>query len=625
MRLGAIVVTLWLGLGVGVAAGGPSSTGSGLPPDYGQTSWPSLHRDSRNSAYAPFVAARRHRITWRALQGAAVLPAPVIGPEGHLYVTTGRGAGFSHLHALDAEGNLLWESDPQQSGADLDSGAAVSAPLVDQAGDVYVADADQVWAFHADGSLKWTVPTPGAMPFASLVLTQQGFVGGATLGGTMAFFRRTDGAQAVLPFELPGGSGPAGAPVPPGLWTGGLLDSNIVATVYHVFLGRVFEVTNTPAVAPETGRIFVVAAGSTPSSGALYGLDIVGGAITVGFTATLGGGSGTSPSLAPDGGQVYVVDGSGVLTATDASTGALLWSAAVGSSATSVTVGADGTIFTGGKRIIALDPTNGQVKWSQGYDAVAASLLPQLPASPPYFTTGAPTARTNSVISASATRLHAALALGYEYTEPTTGATLLQPRVNLLMSVDPATGTLLFATVAPDSNDGLISIAAGGGLYSAQAAMLSSIFYYGLNQALPRYLRMPGPPSGGLTAYEPESFSETAVDGWSWVRSLGAQSLAYLENGEGGIAKAGSALQTGLNQLAATDEVVAESSARGEVTSTAAQNARIKGGSAYVQLSTARALLSLSPAPNNAQLGAAVLLIVGADSALAAATSAIAP
>ena len=101
----------------------------GQTPFYAQTSWASTHRDSRNSDFAPFVAPTANQTRYAALDGAVTLLAPSVGPEGNRYVTTGRGPGTSHLHAFDAQGNLLWESAPQTTLDDLDSNAVGSGQL----------------------------------------------------------------------------------------------------------------------------------------------------------------------------------------------------------------------------------------------------------------------------------------------------------------------------------------------------------------------------------------------------------------------------------------------------------------------------------------------------------------
>jgi hypothetical protein len=73
----------------------------GLSPYYAQTAWPTLHRDGGNSTYVSLAGPIRMREKWKVLSDAAVLTAPTIGPEGHVYVTTGKGEGFSNLFAFD--------------------------------------------------------------------------------------------------------------------------------------------------------------------------------------------------------------------------------------------------------------------------------------------------------------------------------------------------------------------------------------------------------------------------------------------------------------------------------------------------------------------------------------------
>jgi hypothetical protein len=279
-------------------------TDIGQTPPYAQTAWAGVHRDARNSDFAPFVAPAVNQVDWEVLDGAVTLLAASIGPEGNRYVTTGRGPGTSHLHAFDRDGNLLWESPPQASPADLDSAAVASATLVDRQGDVYVSDFDQFWAFHSDGTLKWVsaLPTPG-QSFVSAIITKEGFVGGVTTGGEVVLFDRNDGSSAVPVFQLPAGDPPPAAPPRPGLWQGGLMDPSIIPLIEAAFFGEMMQVTNTPAVDPRTGRIE-----DGSFTGLLYGLDIVGGEVQIAFAAPMGGGSGTSPAISPDGTQVYAAD-----------------------------------------------------------------------------------------------------------------------------------------------------------------------------------------------------------------------------------------------------------------------------------------------------------------------------
>ncbi|MBW1685276.1 MAG: PQQ-binding-like beta-propeller repeat protein [Deltaproteobacteria bacterium] len=399
-----------LALAAASCPGAPSKlTDWGLPFHYAQTGWVTIHRDARNSDFAPYVSTTPNEISWTALDGAATVTAPAQGPEGNLYVTTGQGPGTSHLHAFGRDGNLLWESAPHVGADDLDVGAIGSSPIIDRQGDIYLSDGNQFWAFHPDGSVKWVTDTEALGAGGTMVtaiFTLQGYVGGIPTNGKVMLFHRSDGSLAVPVFDLPGGDGPPSEPAPGGVWEGGYVDPKHIQTLWEGFLSAEREVANTPAVHPETGRIYITAAAATAGDGVLYGLDIVGGQIQIAFEGPMGGGSGTSPAISPDGAQVYAADGNGIMTAFDATTGVVLWQAAGAGAAASPAVGPDGTIYSGdnlGGLTTALVPADGSVKWSQNYDALADVYLdPVAPSG--LIPTGLPVARPNSVISVSACR-----------------------------------------------------------------------------------------------------------------------------------------------------------------------------------------------------------------------------
>lgn len=79
---------------------------------YAQSSWPAIHRDSRNSDYLPLMTNAQLNLKWHALKDeySAVLTAVVIGPEGNIYFTTGKEEEYGNLHAFDSEGNEVWRS-----------------------------------------------------------------------------------------------------------------------------------------------------------------------------------------------------------------------------------------------------------------------------------------------------------------------------------------------------------------------------------------------------------------------------------------------------------------------------------------------------------------------------------
>jgi outer membrane protein assembly factor BamB len=164
--------------------------------------------------------SRENRIARRLLEGHPIFWPPISGPEGHLYVTSGKGPGHSNLHAFDGDGELLWKTPPQQST---------------------------------------------------------------------------------------------------------LMDPAILGFMFDLIQGWEMEVANTPALHPQTGRIYITAAGAEANSGVLYGIDVFNDRLEIAFQAPMGGGSGSSPAVSHDGRQVYALDEDGHMVAIDAGSGERLW------------------------------------------------------------------------------------------------------------------------------------------------------------------------------------------------------------------------------------------------------------------------------------------------------------
>ena len=616
-----------------LANGGPPGGGLeggvtdiGQTPLYSQTAWASIHRDSRNSDFSPFVAPAANQVEWTALDGAATLTSFSIGPEGNHYIATGQGPGTSHLHAFDRDGNVLWESAPQASLADLDSGAISSAPLVDAAGDVYLADLNQLWAFHADGTVKWAADLPASdSPFITAIITNEGFVGGITTKGAVALFNRDDGSSAVPVFQLPAGDPPPAPPPRPGLWVNGLMDPAVIPLVEPAFFGAMVTVANTPAVHPETGRIYITAAGPLDGGGGftglLYGLDIVDGEIEIAFASPMGGGSGTSPAISPDGTQIYAADGDGLMNAFDAQTGATLWVATGAAGAASPGVGPDGTVYSGDPApsasltVVALDPDDGSTLWAQNYDALGAA-LPQLPPVPPFFPTGQPIVRFNSVVSTSAQKVWVVLTAGYEFFNPAAGTSRLQPRVTLLAALDPVDGSVISTTPLRDTNEGVVTFGSDGSIYTDHSAILSSVFFYGINPllqgaGLPAPYLAPGPPPGGVTSLGPVSLVDHMAESIEWVQSLNASALAELPGGN--VDAALTATRRGRTQLQATLESVDDAVDSGELDAATASALKLKLDVAAGLINNARTLLATNNPTVAKQQNAAARLTLSSE------------
>lgn len=624
-RWGALLLALLLIVLSGLMADAYNSHLSdyGQPYYYGQTAWPSVHRDPSNSSYAPFATTTNIEVKWTALNGGITLLAPAIGPEGNLYVTTGRGPGYSHLHAFDRFGNLLWESAPQVTGGDLDSTAVSGSPIVDREGDVYVGDRNQFWAFHPDGDLKWVASLGEDNPFISAIISAEGYVGGITANGQVMLFNRDDGSLAVPVLDLPGGPGPESPPVTVGLWSGGLLDPAIIPEMFAAFFGYTYEVVNTPAVNPYNGRIFITAAGSTVDTGRIYALDIVDGQLVLDTdfyqNCPFGGGSGTSPSLSPDGHQIYGVDGNRIMVACDTATGQLLWTASDVGKAAAPGVGPDGTIFTGGGTYLyALNPTDGSIKWQANFDSIARSFLPQLPPITG-LTDGKPLARTNSVVLITAHEVWVVMSVGYNFTlPPTTGSTILQPRLALLLAVDPANGALKKYIRIGDTNEGIVAAGADGSIYLSHGSFLTSISYYGTNPSLPPQLRSTMAPVGGITALGPVSYLEQSMAGINWIGDLEADARAAIAQGD--YLAAVVAVQRGRTQAVATAGSVMDAENANEVPHGHAVAAQAELSQVEGHLAHARDIL-LQDSLSDQDVELALHFIDLADAALARAVS----
>lgn len=529
-------------------------------PGYARTTWATLHADSSNSDFAPFATATDVVPRWRALEGAGIVVAPVVASDGRLFVTTGRGAGQASLHALSPDGDVVWETDA------VDSGAVLSAPVLDEDGDVYVGDVDEFHAYHPDGRRKWvaTLAEYGARgPFVTGIIVGDR-VGGITVHGQAMLFERASGALAMPVLELPGGASPLG-PVPGFLWRNGLVDPDLRTLLLEALLGYRYEVTNTPAVHPETGRIYLMAAGPTVEEGAFYGIDVVdddAGApsMRIAFATPTAPGTGTSPAISPDGRRVYAFGGKGEIFAIDADTGEVVFERAVGGMQASPAVAPDGSVYVMAERWLRkLDGATGDEIWSREYDALARDELPAVSRLWPFVRTGEPVARLDSVVTVTPNAVWAVLLCGYELR--IAGRDLVQATRSFLVSIDPRTGALLHARPLPDTSEGVVSVGREGELYvdllAIQASVAAEAPYRFL---LPGALRPPA-PRGGIVAFAPAHLREQIGVGLGSAGRLLASAAARPPESE---ARARPLAQARA-QLDATRATMARARERGEL------------------------------------------------------------
>lgn len=582
-----------------VSTSGPSLE-SIHAPGYARTTWAAVHGDSSNSDYVPLATTAPVKERWHVLEGAAIWTAPSVAPDGTIYTATGRGPGFRHLHAIDPSGRILWESAPQRSLDDLDSGAVISCPVIDDDGDVYLGDSNQLWAFRPGGEVKWVADLSRhgvTAPFVTALIVR-GYVGGISADGKVIFFDRRDGSLAMPVLDLPGGANPLGPPIPQGLWGGGLIDPAIRDLAWEVLMGFRYEVANTPAVHPRTGRIFLMASGRTPEQGAFYGIDVTKEGLRIAFEVPVSAGSGTSPTLSIDGRSVYSTGGDGKMFAFDTESGKLLWTVDVGGQAASPAVSPDGSLYANASEaIVSMNGEDGRILWSRNYDDFASKLLPRIPEVPGLIPDGRPVARADSVVTMTPGRMWAVLLLGYQVRA---GAhTALHPVRAMLVSLRPFDGAVMSASPIPDSSEGGISIGPNGDLYLDLLTAIASIAHYGAyHEHLPAALRLPE-PRGGIVAFTPESQRELAGAGLGWADALLSLARDQLAGGE--LEATRRTLDLARVQLRAASEATARAVDGGELATTRAEALREAMAGAQTELGLAADRLRSRIAPASAK------------------------
>ncbi len=481
-----------------------------LSPQYMQSMWPAGHRDSSNTDSVPTSLRSDYVLERHLLQGHPIFWAPTIGAEGTSYVVTGAPPGQSHLFAISPDGEILWSAPPQESIDDLDSFAIMNAPAIDAAGDLYVGDRNQLWAFRPTGELKWVVdlePYGVDWGFMTVVFSRQGHVGGVTTNGTVLFFESHTGKLAAPPLELPGGPGPKAEDEPPeGLWAG-LMDPAIVPFLFNLLQGWEVEVANTPAMHPETGRLYITAAGKTRDTGVLYGVDIADDAIRIAFEAPMGAGSGTSPAISQDGTAVYAVDGAGHMVSIDADTGERRWqSAEGGGGSASPSVGFDETIYTPFQDHITAFARDGSRRWSRSYDDLCQRRLPA-PGGVWSLVLSEPVAFIDSILTIGPRSGWMNVVCGYHlptFLSRSERTRVPIPQQSLFVTFDLVDGTPIGEPVLlPETSEGFVTPLTNGNAVVTTSGAISSIFYNRVNRILPERLQVPGPPRAGLLLLTP--------------------------------------------------------------------------------------------------------------------------
>lgn len=485
---------------------------------YANTGWATLHGDAGNRKEQLGVTPAADYNRWTALQGAGVLAAPTILPNGNIVVTTGLAAGSSNLHVLDPAGNIVWESAAWNGQQGVDSGAVLNSAIIDRSGNIYISDGDQLWSFTQNGDVRWVTALPSGPaenpfkpgsreinPFITATFTNDGSVLGVTAFGQVVVVNSKTGELAAPIYQIPGPlAPPASQPAPPTIWAGGYMDPEIIDPIWQVAYGGIVRSANTPGVDARTGRIFVAASDVDSAYGALYAFDYSPatpfgpGEIHVAFVTQMGPGSGSSPTVSPDGKQVYASDNDGVLYAFDTRTGNIVWSTQSNAEAASAAVDKTGNIYVLTRNNVMTSFTSdGQHRWT----ADVSSLLAMMPVSP---TLGSPVA----VGGGNPTVVNGAIlqSVIYGYNVSLQGRTVFVPVRAALVEFDPATGVgLRNITYTTEGTEGILNVAPNGNIYASIGAItdtsLAPIAPY-LNTLLPTGYTVLT-PGGGVNGFTP--------------------------------------------------------------------------------------------------------------------------
>ncbi len=516
-----------------------AQSGNSLPRQYAQSVWPTGHRDASNTDYVPMVMSRNNRISKRLLEGHPLFWAPISAPNGDFYVSSGKGPGHSNLHAFTADGELLWKSAPQESLDDLDSYAIINAPVVDRNGHIYVGDINQLWAFYPDGQLKWVHELTQydiQYGFMTVVLSHGGAVGGISSNGKVIFLNSESGKLLVPVLDLPGGNGPPAADTPPRLLWAGLMDPELIPIMFNLIQGWEMEVANTPALHPSMDRIYITAAGIDGGTGALYGIDLKKDRLEIMFSAPMGGGSGTSPTVSHDGKQVYALDEAGKMVAIDAYTGKPVWETAQGGGgAASPSVGKDGKIYTASQNHLLAFSSDGTPVFNYSYDDFCADQIPAVSGLWKFFFSP-PAAFVDSLLTVSAKEGWLNIVCGHHLLllpNKSERTKVPIPLLSTVVAIDLESGAPLGdPLILPETSEGFIMPSLDGNTFVTLSGAISSIYYHALNPFLPQRFEVPNEPKAGLLLLEPVSRIEYASESLAWIQEQITAAQAKLSTGD---------------------------------------------------------------------------------------------
>jgi outer membrane protein assembly factor BamB len=326
-----------------------------------KSAWPKFHGNAQNTGQASFGAETLGSLLWQyTVNGPVVFSSPAVAQDGTVYV----GAYDGLLYALNANGTLKWTFDT--------GGAIDSSPAISRNGVIFVGSfSGKLFALNAaTGALVWEFTAGGPIVGSPAIGPDDRIYIGATDPDNRLY--ALNPANGSVIWERPTGGGientPAISPNAQTLYFGSrdtrLYALNIAdGTVRWQFATGGPITSSSPAVAQD-GTIYV---GS--QDGRMYAIQPTGDAVT-GWPLDVGAPIYSSPAI-DDEGFVYfgTFDPGGTANNRLYSVepnGAVRWSFQTQDGITSSpAIGLDGTVYFGSydNNIYALRRTDGSVKW----------------------------------------------------------------------------------------------------------------------------------------------------------------------------------------------------------------------------------------------------------------------
>ncbi|MBC2715620.1 MAG: hypothetical protein HF978_09950 [Desulfobacteraceae bacterium] len=296
-----------------------------------------VHTTTLNDQRHAIVIGTKFKMGWENLRRQGLIPgalspfAPMSMTEPDVAVwSPGRTVGFANVYGVNLDtGEIAWQPRPWFGPWDKgtpDPMTMFVGALIDDDGNSYVMDEDQVWSWDRDGNQRWVVDSPCTIPWignASIVPQGGGLIAGTCSDGTYLLMSREDGS-IIDTFVLEGlNPEPCDILEPIGFlaWiTGFETTPKAFGSLACGAIGLEFKITETQAMDPETGRIFQATAGSSPSEGFMRAYDIVPGGpsgwhFAEAWSSLMGASGDTSPTIHKEEGVVYASDDDGVMYA----------------------------------------------------------------------------------------------------------------------------------------------------------------------------------------------------------------------------------------------------------------------------------------------------------------------